>query len=291
MFLAPSVIMESPAPLQDPGCVPPRLDVEIAETAGFYSQLAGVLSGFAFAALLFLVTNGSGWAGRDIDLKLTLRLVVAVFVSLVLTSLCYAMLAGDTANGGRAASIQLVAASGFISAGIALLLLVYRVLDDLEAARAVPTDVGASTLASLRFLIAHALPVILVATLLGGIGDYSDLHFACRPAVVLSRRDLELVGQLCVVAVLVLPLAAYPARFRYLSSRRTVRAVQWLGRSAVCLGGLATVLAFGVSARLGAADTIPEWAVVPAVVTPTVFLLCVSVHMVRTRWSYAADGT
>jgi hypothetical protein len=279
-----------PAPVQDPACVPPPLDFEIAETAGFYSQLAGVLSGFAFAALLFLVTNGSGWAGRDVDPKLTLRLVVAVFVSLVLTSLSYAMLAGDTSNGGRAASIQLIAASGFISSGIALLLLVYRVLDDLEAARVVPTEVGASTLASLRFLVAHALPPILVATLLGGIGDYSDIHFACHVGEMLDRSDLELVGLLCVLAVIVLPLAAYPDRFRYLSIRRTIRAVQWLGRSAVGLGAAATMLGFAVSARLGPAETIPEWSVVPAVVTPTLFLVLVSVHMVRTRWRYAPVG-
>jgi hypothetical protein len=288
--VAPCVIMLTPVPTSTPECLPPGLDFEIAETAGFYSQLAGVLSGFAFAALLFLVTGSGQWVTRDADLKLTLRLVVAVFVSLVLTSLSYAMLAGDTANGGRAASIQLVVASGFISAGIALLLLVYRVLDDLEAARVVPSGVGSSTLASLRFLMAHALPVILVVTLLGGIGDYADIHFACRPGSVLSRDDLELTGQLCVAAVVVLPLVAYLDRFRYLSSRRTILAVQWLARSAVGLGGVATALGFGLSAELGPEDTVPEWAIVPAVVTPTVFLLCVSVHMIRTRWRYVDAG-
>ncbi|GAA1290672.1 hypothetical protein GCM10009609_68430 [Pseudonocardia aurantiaca] len=284
--MAPFVIMVTSMAAAPPGCVPPRLDFEIAQTAGFYSQLAGVLSGFAFAALLFLVTSSSQWATRDDDLKLTLRLVVAVFVSLVLTSLSYAMLAGDTANGGRAASIQLVVASGFISAGVALLLLVYRVLDDLEAARVVPSEVGASTLGALRFLLAHALPVILIVTLLGGIGDYSDIHFACRPGSLLSRPELELVGRLCVVVVIVLPLFAYVDGFRYLSSRRTILAIQWLARSAVGLGGLATALGFVLSAVLAPEETVPEWAIVPAVVTPTVFLLCVSVHMIRTRWRY-----
>jgi protein-S-isoprenylcysteine O-methyltransferase Ste14 len=284
--MAPFVIMVTSMAAAPPGCLPPRLDFEIAQTAGFYSQLAGVLSGFAFAALLFLVTSSGQWATRDDDLKLTLRLVVAVFVSLVLTSLSYAMLAGDTANGGRAASIQLVVASGFISAGVALLLLVYRVLDDLEAARVVPSEVGASTLGSLRFLLAHALPVILIGTLLGGIGDYSDIHFACRPGFLLSRPELELVGRLCVVAVVVLPLFAYVDGFRYLSSRRTILAIQWLARSAVGLGGLATALGFVLSAVLAPEETVPEWAIVPAVVTPTVFLLCVSVHMIRTRWRY-----
>jgi hypothetical protein len=284
--MAPFVIMVTSMAAAPPGCLPPRLDFEIAQTAGFYSQLAGVLSGFAFAALLFLVTSSGQWATRDDDLKLTLRLVVAVFVSLVLTSLSYAMLAGDTANGGRAASIQLVVASGFISAGVALLLLVYRVLDDLEAARVVPSEVGASTLGSLRFLLAHALPVILIVTLLGGIGDYSDIHFACRPGSLLSRPELELVGRLCVVAVVVLPLFAYVDGFRYLSSRRTILAIQWLARSAVGLGGLATALGFVLSAVLAPEETVPEWAIVPAVVTPTVFLLCVSVHMIRTRWRY-----
>jgi hypothetical protein len=276
------------APTQPAFCPRPAgLDFEIAETAGFYSQLSAVLAGFAFAALLFLVTNGGQWIGRDVDLKLTLRLVVAVFVSLVLTSLSYAMLAGDTSNGGRAASIQLVVASGFISAGIALLLLIYRMLDDLEASARAPSEVGASTLASLRFLMAHALPVILVFTLQGGINDYADIHFACWNGSVLDRRDLELVGQLCVVAVVVLPLLAYFDGFRYLSSRKSTLAVQWLARSAVGLGGLATALGFYLSGNLGPADTIPEWVILPAVVTPTVFLLCVSVHMIRTRWRYA----
>jgi hypothetical protein len=102
----------------------------------------------------------------------------------------------------------------------------------------------------------------------------------------LSRPELELVGRLCVVAVVVLPLFAYVDGFRYLSSRRTILAIQWLARSAVGLGGLATALGFVLSAVLAPEETVPEWAIVPAVVTPTVFLLCVSVHMIRTRWRY-----
>jgi hypothetical protein len=86
--------------------------LNLASIAVSYAQLTGVLAGFAFTALVFVLTQaqqdevGSTRAGRG----RVLLAFFSAFVALVFASLMYSVLAGDTATEahGRAAALELV---------------------------------------------------------------------------------------------------------------------------------------------------------------------------------------
>jgi hypothetical protein len=83
------------------GCENSLATYDIAATAGFYSQLAGVLAGFAFGSLT-LVVQGSHRrkkfedenAGLDRDRQLLLALAVA-FLLLIIATLLYSVIGGE----------------------------------------------------------------------------------------------------------------------------------------------------------------------------------------------------
>jgi hypothetical protein len=108
----------------------------IAATAGFYSQLAGVLAGFAFAAIMVLLTarmtpSQSQSSGVPPFSSAT-RVLVVSFVGLVLASLNYAVLAGDVPGKPRSATLELVGGVGFGAAGLLLLYAMVLTFDDVS---------------------------------------------------------------------------------------------------------------------------------------------------------------
>jgi Co/Zn/Cd efflux system component len=110
----------------------------IAITAGFYSQLAGVLAGFAFAALILLLTvrlaPPSTPPTTPSPFARSTRVLVVAFVGLVLTSVNYAVLAGDTSNSPRSALLELLAGLGFASSGALLLYAIALTFDGVNRA-------------------------------------------------------------------------------------------------------------------------------------------------------------
>lgn len=112
------------------------LHFDISQTAGFYSILAGLLSGFAFTTLILLTINrldrpSSGdealVRGRFANVQ---QVLAAAFIGLVLMSLAYAVAAGETKASGRSASEEPVLGVGFALSG---LLLVYSIILTLDA--------------------------------------------------------------------------------------------------------------------------------------------------------------
>lgn len=109
-------------------------EVDLSGTASDYSKLAGLLAGFAFSSFFIVVV-------RRLDLKTigaiahVAELLLATFVCLVLTSLNYAVLAGepliDDRSTGRATSAAVIAGVGFIMSGV---LLLYALIVALDAA-------------------------------------------------------------------------------------------------------------------------------------------------------------
>ena len=88
----------------------------ITTTAGLYSQLAGVLAGFAFTSLM-LLTTASGRIQSSRAFTDATRILVASFLALILTSVNYAVLAGDPGTDGRTASEEPILGVGFAVAG------------------------------------------------------------------------------------------------------------------------------------------------------------------------------
>lgn len=85
---------------------------DLPEVAGFYSQLAGVLAGFSFAALVALVASKRESAAGAKFRWYSVAPLTSAFVALVASSLDYALVAGETAGTNFA---SLVATTGLIS--------------------------------------------------------------------------------------------------------------------------------------------------------------------------------
>lgn len=101
----------------------------ISTTAGFYSTVAGVMAGFAFISLFYLITTDEkvGKPSKDDGLgaqthkyNLAGQALGAAFIALLLSSITYAILAGEPAPGGRASTDEVIAGVGFALAAIQL---------------------------------------------------------------------------------------------------------------------------------------------------------------------------
>lgn len=92
---------------------------DYSAVAGFYSQLSGVLAGFAFAGLIALVA-AQLTAGRRSGIALqSFAPLISAFIGLVATSLNWAIIASE-GHTARAAGLESVGGLGFCVAGLML---------------------------------------------------------------------------------------------------------------------------------------------------------------------------
>jgi hypothetical protein len=153
------------------GCVETGFD--IATTAGFYSQAAGVLAGFAFAAVLLILTRGEDSIDHEIASH-SLATFVCAFFGLLWSTIEYAVMAGASAPSsdeflGRAAISALVVGTGF---ALSILLLIYGVLQLLGSSGQFPQAKQAST-----FMVSTAGPIIMILFLSAGIQDVASAQY------------------------------------------------------------------------------------------------------------------
>lgn len=104
-----------PEPCTVPG------DYDYAAAAGVYSNLAGVLAGVAFTALVLLATIASARRERPELSSATARSLLAAFLALAIASLNYSTLAGETKGLSRLADDEVFGAIAFAAGGLALL--------------------------------------------------------------------------------------------------------------------------------------------------------------------------
>jgi hypothetical protein len=161
----------------------PEVDIpNFPVIAGLYSQLAGVLAGFAFAGLIALIVaqiTVEAEAPRSLQ---SYSPMIAAFISLIATSLDYAIVAGDQASMGREAALEPAAGIGFCVAGTMLLYsiltLVRGVQKDVDRGR----DVTKRTGDLLRIAIVLGVSPLLTALLYGGVRDSMILQTNSRTA-------------------------------------------------------------------------------------------------------------
>ena len=149
----------------------------IAETAGFYSQLAGVLAGFAFAAIMVLLTARMAPSTRpngDVQpFSGATRLLVVSLVGLILASLNYAILAGDSPGSHRSASLELVGGVSFGTAGLSVMYAIVLTIDGVNiAANGVHHDLQ-SVGDFLRAALATVLTPLVFALIYLGVQDFT----------------------------------------------------------------------------------------------------------------------
>jgi hypothetical protein len=208
----------------------------LRDAAGFYSQLAGVLAGFAFAGLVALIAARITARSSYGDLAIAYRPTVSAFVGLVAASMSFALVAGDPTSLGRASSLETAAGLGFSAAVLTLL---YSMLVLLHAVELdVPDDTG-QTRSAFRLLRATFVVVICPLTVLVFSAGMHD-HIQLRTGTTTGLQGLDIASLVAVGTVLVVGFLAH--RFSARLSARWVRARDPLPAMSMAMAMVAVVV-------------------------------------------------
>lgn len=222
--------------------------VDNAAVAGFYSQLTGVLAGFAFAGLVLILTHRLDNVNRPLDsakqctaervalqhaTTAAMTLLFSAFLGLVLASLSYAVIAGGPDIQGRGSLGHVVAGAGFGAASLILLLALYVLLSTISP------GLGWQ----LRIVVGLAFPFVVMVYIHGGVQEVSALPQAS-----------DAVGRAADTALVALAFFLTPA---YLSSLTLRRLLRGCALKPVPLSAYSVIAILGVAVPLVASLAIP----------------------------------
>ncbi|MFI5591156.1 hypothetical protein ACIA5G_39320 [Amycolatopsis sp. NPDC051758] len=159
----------------------------IVPAAGLYSQCAGVLAGFAFTALILLLTARLTIPGSTgpADFSSSARVLVATLLGLILTSFNYAVITGITASRTRLAVLENLAGVVFVISAVLLFYSVALTIDAVNGASSIPDLDMISVAKNLRRLIAVVIVPAVAFFISNAINDivkstpevkYADLY-------------------------------------------------------------------------------------------------------------------
>lgn len=144
--------------------------------AALYSQLAGVLAGFAFAGLVALAAAQLTSGGRASAAKNSYASLMAALIGLVATSLNYAIIAGEDKHNSRGAALETIGGLGFCVAG---LMLFYSILALLAGVK--KDDGGDSSMKHTVLLAKLCLTLgicpLMILLLYGGVTDQESIRY------------------------------------------------------------------------------------------------------------------
>lgn len=171
----------------------------ISRTASLYSTVAGVMAGFAFASVSYLMqrgpgsTRGSADPARAARYDLAAQALGAAFLALLLACINWAVLAGETVTSGRASTIEIYAGCGFVVSAVhlfySILLMVEWHESRRSALRGFFQTAGGAFLCPLAFVLAAL-----------GVTDYEQTTPG-TPGVVVLVVALALAGVVVAAAV------------------------------------------------------------------------------------------
>lgn len=176
----------------------------LRDAAGFYSQLSGVLAGFAFAGLVALIAARIGARSSSGDLAVAYRPAVSAFVGLVAASMSFALVAGDPTSLGRASSLETAAGLGFAAAVLTLLYSMLVLLHAVE--RDVPDDTGRTRSAFTLLQGAFVVVVCPLTVLVFSAGMHD--HIQLRTGTTTGFQGLDVASLAAVGAVLIVGILA-----------------------------------------------------------------------------------
>lgn len=236
-------------------CNPPPLDVQ--SIAELYSQLSGVLAGFALTAVFIVISHFLGEAAptgrREEALGQALPALLAALLGLLLSSLTYCIVAADGDNPGRALFEHVVAGVGFSVAGGLLIFAAVLLIEGV-----LPYD----PVHYARRLLGQCVPLPIFALLCDGAYAYGKAYHGGRAPGWLGVLIVLLLS--LVLAVSVLGYAAYGRpgldgiRVTGGGATRTI-AVSGLSIVTVCLLSVVTTMGLagtGCSVPVGVVVTV-----------------------------------
>jgi uncharacterized membrane protein len=248
---------------------------DLPEVAGFYSQLAGVLAGFSFAALVALIASKREPTSGAKFRWYSVAPLTSAFVGLVASSLDYALVAGETAGTNRVAAVQTTAGMGFSVAGIMLVYSVLVLLAD--------HDFGRSSTDLLKNLTIVILPPLLVLLMWSGVRD----HFVqTHPdSGTFTWADWLSIGTLLIVLAVV---AAFRRLFKD-HPRDQHRLVTRLANGSALTAFASLIATAGVISLTTADSTVPDIIPVLALLVVAAFSIAVAYSASRYKTSLNWD--
>ncbi|MFG3557246.1 hypothetical protein ACGGAQ_22950 [Micromonospora sp. NPDC047557] len=188
--------------------------INIAVISGYYSQMSGVLAGFAFTAMVFLLrpAKRTRREGRKRRAGGELLALFAAFVALVITTLIYSVLAGETDIDARPRAATASIVNGVVF-GLAVIMLFQGVTLLMQR-----SAVDRAVVATARFVTVVAVPALAYNYVVNGTSDVVAARAAkvgpCEPS--LSGMGLILTAALAaVLAVSLTPIAQRAAWRKY----------------------------------------------------------------------------
>jgi hypothetical protein len=212
---------------------PNTLSFNIGQTAAGFSILAGVLAGFSFTGIGYLLTAGITHIFTRNSVG---RVLAAAFLSLVLVSLNYASLAGAPQADGSAVSEEALLGPGFAAASALVLYTVVLILEAIDrqpvrseleetqptgfawrpagqwpqglpaTSASIQASIDAVSRSTMRGMVGRWAPAILTLLVVDSVSDYENL----RNGSTGSFGQITLFGLgLCAVQVLI-ALTIYP---------------------------------------------------------------------------------
>lgn len=210
--------------------------LDFSEIAGFYSQLAGVLAGFSFAALMAMATVRLGEDSPQ-SLTATYRPLMCSFFALVATSLNYAVMVGEKERSGRSAAVGAAAGVGFVGAGCLLIFAIFVTLDSVETARPDRTGDAQKAVRLIRRILTLVVPPLFVTLFLPALRDHTSVKYGSdAPFGILDVSGLVAIGVSVAISVFLF--------LRYSRLRRSPSTMDLLSVPGVCVA-LASLLATG----------------------------------------------
>lgn len=197
-------------------CIPPAFN--ISATAGFYSQMSGLLAGFAFTAIVMLLTPTQVEQGRTHPQSragAVFLTMFAAFIALIVSTLTYSVAAGEDVSQarGRASAEEIGDGLAF---GLAVTMLFHGITLLMHAGQIQPAAIHAA-----RTVTIVVAPGMTMYYLLSGISDVESARAAKTgtcPSGALQTTGLAaaiLVAAVLMAALLIqtrLPIARGLAR-------------------------------------------------------------------------------
>lgn len=180
-----------------------ELLIDVAATAGLYSQVSGVLAGFAFSSIIAAVAIRVSPGSPAINLDKFVRVLVGAFFALIITSVGYAVLAGEKTSAGRVASLEAVAGLAFGFSAVLVVFAIVLMLDEVHAADGQSSLRGAADF--MRATLGQGVTVLISLYIYLGLDDYQDASKGSdRPWSI-----FDLIGLSAVLAQLLTSIIIY----------------------------------------------------------------------------------
>ncbi|MER5262798.1 hypothetical protein ABTZ99_12075 [Actinosynnema sp. NPDC002837] len=261
--------------------VPPNLPA----VAGLYSQLAGVMAGFAFASLIALIaaqltTNHS--AGKTLESGCPL---LAAFIALGVSSLNYAVVVGETAGTARVASLLTVSGVGFGVAGVMLLYSMLVLVRGLESDAPRSRAISQAMANLIRAVIVFLLSPVVVLSMWSGARDHVTQKYGAAAGFTGLDWAVLSVLLLVVLAVLVCAVKFFDRPQHHPAFTRLISGIAVVLASASVLG-VTTLVGFTESSA-----PVPDSISLVATILVGSFVVLVAYSASRLRTASDNSGT